>query len=160
MENLRRLCSASLRQGWPIYLMVTGVFGLGILLGSVGVNTLQADQVHELHRYMQSFLARAAEIEVNRALLAREALNDNLLAGLIIYILGMTIICLPLVLAFIFIRGFVLGFTMGFLATEQELQGLFVILLSLLPHNIIYIPALIIGGTAAMSFSILLLKRF
>ncbi|MCG8401742.1 MAG: stage II sporulation protein M [Firmicutes bacterium] len=160
MENLRRLCSASLRQDWPVYLVVTGVFGLGILLGSVGVNSLPADQVHELHRYMQSFLSRAAEMEVDQVMLARQALNDNLLAGLIIYILGMTIICLPLVLAFIFIRGSVLGFTMGFLAAERELQGWFVILLSLLPHNAIYIPALIIGGTASMSFSILMLKRF
>ena len=99
-------------------------------------------------------------MEVDQVMLARQALNDNLLAGLIIYILGMTIICLPLVLAFIFIRGFVLGFTMGFLAAERELQGWFVILLSLLPHNAIYIPALIIGGTASMSFSILMLKRF
>lgn len=160
MRYLHRICSASLRQGWPLYLVVTGIFGLGILLGSVGAASLQEDQAAELHRYIQTFLSRADEMEVDRVQMARNALYDNLLAGAIMYILGLTIICLPLVLAFIFTRGFVLGFTVGFLATERELQGFFVILLSILPHNIFFIPALIIGGTASLSFSILLIRRF
>ncbi|MFA7467377.1 MAG: stage II sporulation protein M [Desulfotomaculaceae bacterium] len=160
MGYLRRLCSASLRQGWPLYLAVTGVLGLGILTGSLGANSLQAEQAAELHRYLQTFLAQVSEIDLDQAQMARSALYDNLLAGAIIYILGLTIICLPLVLAFIFIRGFVLGFTVGFLATQQELQGFFIIVMSMLPHNIFFVPALIIGGTASVSFSLLLIRRF
>lgn len=160
MTYLRRLCSASLRQGWPLYLAVTGILGLGILAGSLGANSLQPEQAAELHRYLQTFLSQISEIDLDQAQMARSALYDNLLAGAIMYILGLTIICLPLVLAFIFIRGFVLGFTVGFLTTEHELQGIFVVLVSMLPHNIFFVPALIIGGTASMSFSILLIKRF
>lgn len=159
MGYLQRVCAASLRQGWPLYLVVTGIFGLGVLLGSVSVASLQENQVAELHRYLQTFLSGVAEMHVDRAELARSALYDNLLAGACIYILGLTIICLPLVLAFIFIRGYVLGFTVGFL-TGQELQGLLVIIMSMLPHNIFFVPALIIGGTASLSFSLLLLRRF
>ncbi len=160
MGYLGRLYSASLRQGWPVYLIVTGVFGLGILAGTIGANSMDPEQVAELNRYLQSFLSRASEIEVDRAMMAREAISDNLLAGFIIYILGMTIICLPLVLAFVFVRGFIIGFAAGFLAAEKELQGVGVIMLSMLPHNIFFIPALIIGGTASLSFSILLIRRF
>jgi len=160
MVYLRRLCSASLRQGWPLYLAVTGILGLGILAGSLGANSLQAEQAAELHRYIQTFLSQISEIDLDQAQMARNALYDNLLAGAIMYILGLTIICLPLVLAFIFIRGFVLGFTVGFLATEHGLQGFFVILMSMLPHNIFFVPALIIGGAASLSFSILLIRRF
>jgi stage II sporulation protein M len=160
MGYVRRLWTASFRRSWPLYLIVIGIFSLGILLGSLGVNTLQAEQSLELHRYLQAFLTQAAEIEVDRAQVARGALYDNLLVGVLMYILGLTIICLPLVLAIIFIRGFILGFTVGFLTLDPDLQGLVVIFVSMLPQNIFFIPALIIGGTASLSFSLLLIKRF
>jgi stage II sporulation protein M len=136
------------------------IFSLGILLGSLGVNTLREDQTTELHRYLQSFLAQAAELNVDRTQMVRGALYDNLLTAAIMYILGLTVICLPLMLAFIFIRGFILGFTVGFLTMDRELQGLLVILVSMLPQNLFFIPAMIIGGTASLSFSLLLIKRF
>ncbi len=160
MKNAPRLWTASLRQGWPLYFVVVAVFGLGILLGSLGAHTLHMEQVAEMNRHLQSFLSRVAEMDVERTQMARGALYDNLLVGIGMYVLGLTIICLPLMLAFIFIRGFVLGFTVGFLTAEHQLRGLLIIVASMLPHNIFFIPALIIGGTASLSFSILLIKRF
>ncbi|MBF7082065.1 stage II sporulation protein M [Desulfallas sp. Bu1-1] len=160
MGYVHRLWTASLRQSWPLYLIVIIIFSLGILLGSLGVNTLREDQTTELHRYLQSFLAQAAELNVDRTQMVRGALYDNLLTAAIMYILGLTVICLPLMLAFIFIRGFILGFTVGFLTMDRELQGLLVILVSMLPQNLFFIPAMIIGGTASLSFSLLLIKRF
>lgn len=160
MGFMRRVITASLQQSWPLYLIVMVIFGLGILLGSLGVNTLSEEQTIELQRYLQSFLARAAEIDVDRIQMVKGALYDNLLVGLVMYILGLTIICLPLVLALIFFRGFVLGFTVGFLTAHPDWREFIVILVSMLPQNILFIPALIIGGTASLSFSILLVKRF
>ncbi|MCL2337106.1 MAG: stage II sporulation protein M [Firmicutes bacterium] len=160
MINLRRLCFAAFRQAWPLYLIVTGVLSLGIWAGYLGANSLQAAQSAELHSYLATFLAQLAEINPDRAQMARNALYNNLLTGAIMYIMGLTVISLPLLLAFIFIRGFVLGFTVGFLAAQYKIQGVLVLLVSVLPHNIFFVPALIIGGTASMSFSLLLIKRF
>ncbi len=157
---MRRLMTDSLRQSWSLYCIVIAIFSVGILLGSLGVNTLQEEQTRELQRYLQSFLAQAAAIEVDRAQMVRGALYDNLLVGSVIYMLGLTIICLPLVLALIFFRGFVLGFTIGFLTAHPDWREFVIVLISMLPQNILYIPALIIGGTASLSFSLLLVKRF
>lgn len=160
MEYLRRIWTASLKKSWPLYLIVIIVFSVGILLGSLGANTLQDDQAQELHQYLQSFLSQAAELDIEKGQAARGALYDNIIVVVVMYILGLTIICLPLVLTYIFFRGFILGFSIGFLILDNELHGFLVILLSMLPHNIFYIPAMIIGGTASLSFSILLIKRF
>ncbi|AGL01986.1 stage II sporulation protein M [Desulfoscipio gibsoniae] len=160
MGNMRGLIAASLQQSWPLYLIVIVIFSAGILLGSLGVNTLPDEQTAELQRYLQSFLAQAAEIEVDRVQMFKGSLYDNLLLGLVMYILGLTIICLPLVLALIFFRGFVLGFTVGFLTAHPDWREFCIVLISMLPQNILFIPALIIGGTASLSFSLLLIKRF
>lgn len=160
MGYVQRFWHASLRQSWPLYLVVIVIFSLGVLLGSLGVNTLREDQTAELQRYMQSFLAGAAELNVDGTRVFKEALYDNALTAVIMYILGLTVICLPVMLAFIFLRGFILGFTVGFLTMDRELQGLLVILVSMLPQNLFFIPAMIIGGTASLSFSLLLIRRF
>jgi stage II sporulation protein M len=160
MGYLRRLMTASLQQSWPLYLIVIVIFSIGILLGSLGVNTLPEEQITELQRYLQSFIAQAAEIEVDKAQMVKGALYDNLLVGLVMYILGLTIICLPLVLALIFFRGFVLGFSVGFLTAHPDWREFVIVLISMLPQNMLFIPALIIGGTASLSFSMLLIKRF
>ncbi|WP_051273095.1 stage II sporulation protein M [Desulfotruncus alcoholivorax] len=160
MNYLSRIWTASLKKSWPLYLIVIIVFSVGILFGSLGANTLQENQAQELHQYLQSFLSQAAELDINQGQVARGALHDNIVVGVVMYVLGLTIICLPLVLAYIFIRGFILGFSIGFLTLDHELHGFLVILISMLPHNIFFIPAMIIGGTASLSFSILLIKRF
>ena len=160
MEYLRRIWTASLKKSWPLYLIVIVVFSVGILFGSLGANTLQADQTQELHQYLQSFLSQAAQLDIDKGQAAKGALYDNIIVVVVMYFLGLTIICLPLVLAYIFIRGFILGFSIGFLTMDKELHGFLVILVAMLPHNVFFIPAMIIGGTASLSFSILLIKRF
>ncbi len=159
MGYMSGFMTAYLRQSWPLYLIVIVIFGTGILLGSLGVNTLPPEQTKDLQNYLQSFLAQAAEIEVDRAQMVKGTLYDNLLVGLVIYILGLTIICLPLVLALIFFRGFVLGFTIGFLTAYPDWREFMIVFISMLPQNLLFIPALIISGAAALSFSMRLVRR-
>ncbi len=160
MGYMRRLMTASFQQSWPLYLIVLAVFSTGILLGSLGVNTLPEQQTSDLQRYLQSFLAQSAEIQVDQLQLVKGMLCDNLLVGLVMYILGLTIICLPLVLAYIFFRGFVLGFTVGFITAYPDWREFIIVFASMLPQNLLFIPALIIGGVASLSFSMRLIKRF
>ncbi len=160
MGYMRWLMTASFQQSWPLYLIVLVVFSTGILLGSLGVNTLPEQQTSDLQRYLQSFIAQAAEIQVDRLQVVKSTLCDNLLVGLVMYILGLTIICLPLVLAFIFFRGFILGFTVGFLTAHPDWREFIIVFASMLPQNLLFIPALIIGGAASLSFSMQLIRRF
>lgn len=159
MVHGHRWWTTYLKQIWPFYLVVLAAFGLGILLGSLGVNTLPQGQTHALQGLIESFLVQAPDLNPDRAQMAMAALGHNLFWGAAIYICGLTIICLPLILAFIFTRGFTLGFTVGFLSQGAG-EGTAVALISMLPQNILFIPALIIGGAASLSFSLLLLRRF
>jgi len=160
MGYMRQLITDSFRQSWTLYIIVILIFSTGILLGSLGVNTLPEQQTTDLQHYLQSFLAQAAEMQVDQRQVVKGTLSDNLLVGLLLYILGLTIIGMPLVLALIFFRGFVLGFTVGFLAAYPDWREFIIVLVAMLPQNLLFIPALIIGGAASLSFSLLLIKRF
>lgn len=150
----------SLRQSWPAYLAVLVLFALGIAAGSLGVQRLQEEQARELSIYLDQFMAQAGVIEVDRVKALQDVLYSDIVVILAVYLLGLTVIGIPVILGIIFTRGFVLGYTVGFLAREMSLQGTILACAAVLPQNIILIPALIMAGVASLSFAVLLARRF
>ncbi|MDN5344890.1 MAG: stage sporulation protein, partial [Clostridia bacterium] len=58
----------------------------------------------------------------------------------------------------VFLKGFILGFTVGFLVQQKALQGIAFSLLAILPPNLIQIPALFMAAMLGISFSISLIQ--
>ena len=56
-------------------------------------------------------------------------------------------------------RGYALGFTIGFLVHQKGGAGIIMSVLSILPQNIVYIPFLIIWSVIAVNFSAYLVGR-
>lgn len=152
--------AASLRHNWPVYLVILVVFILGFTAGVYGVQRLQSDQARELGSYLDSFLQQAGAIEVDSVKALRDVLYNDIIIILAIYLLGLTVIGIPAILGIIFTRGFVLGFTIYFLAREKSIQGIILAFAAVLPQNIFLIPALLMGGVASLSFALLLARRF
>ncbi|MBC8016461.1 MAG: stage II sporulation protein M, partial [Sporomusaceae bacterium] len=69
------------------------------------------------------------------------------------------IVGIPFVLFILFTRGFIIGFTVGFLVNEYVMRGLLFALASVLPHNFFAIPAILITGVSATKFSLMLVRR-
>jgi stage II sporulation protein M len=61
-------------------------------------------------------------------------------------------------LAVLFLRGFSLGFTVGFLYHEKAMTGVLISMISVLPQNLVYIPFLLMWAVIALNFSIFIVK--
>ncbi len=147
------------KQKWFLFLFVTVFFCTGIFFGATAAKTISADQADHLSGYLNGFLEKVAATPVGEQIYFRHNVLNNLYIMLAMYILGLTVIGIPLVLVAVFSRGFILGFTVGFLVREKAFKGFVFALISVLPHNILVIPAVILGGVTALSFSALLIKR-
>jgi len=158
--RVKEVLWAYLKKNIFIYALVILVFVLGVTLGAIAVKALTVEQKKELLGYLSQFFTslQKGTLAVKNDL-ARQAIFSNLKTVAIIWIMGLTIIGIPVVLAIIFIRGFVIGFTVGFLAQEMVLKGVLFAIAAVLPHNLVTIPALIIASAAAVSFSSLLIKK-
>lgn len=145
------------RQRLPILLTVAFLFLLGVAFGSIAVRTLSQTQASDLRAYLDQFFASFPQelATTNRQAVAWRGVVDNIIkiSGLV-WVLGMTIIGVPLIFGIVFVRGFVLGFTVGFIISEMKLDGIVVATASLLPHNILLVPALILASTTAISFAV------
>ncbi|MFX4260947.1 stage II sporulation protein M [Pelotomaculum propionicicum] len=154
------LWADSFRQSWPAYLAVLVLFALGITAGTLSVQRLQADQAQELRMYLDQFVMQAGVIEVDTVKALREVLLSDIVVILAVYLLGLTVIGIPVILGIIFTRGFVLGYAVSFLTSEKSTQGIILACAAVLPQSILLIPALLMAGVASLSFAVLLARRF
>lgn len=136
-----------------LYLTVVIFFFLGIFGGSYVVRIIEEKQTLELLSYLDMFLKGIREWNVNPAAAAQHAVLNNLKIVLYIWLLGLTVIGIPLVLLLVSARGFVLGFTVGFLVQQKGSQGILIAVLAIMPPGLINIPALIVGAVFAVAFS-------
>ncbi|MCX7780242.1 MAG: stage II sporulation protein M [Negativicutes bacterium] len=159
----RQNAAEYLRANIVSYFFIILILVIGVVVGAFAVKTLPEEQKSELINYLSILFHRLnSPAGYNpgdtHALFTTLVLNNLKTIGLI-WLLGFTIVGIPFVLFIVFTRGFVIGFTVGFLVDEYVARGLLFALASVLPHNFFAIPALLIAGVSAISFSLMLMKR-
>ncbi|WP_422443864.1 stage II sporulation protein M [Thermoanaerobacterium sp. DL9XJH110] len=159
MNYFPRLLTDYFKKNIGLYALLSAVFISGIVFGSVEVNMMSENQMKDLLDFINGFFANIKNIDVDSSTIFYISMSNNLKTALALCVLGLTVIGLPLILALIFFRGFVLGFTVGFFIGELGIKGIIFSLLSILPQNIIIIPAILSMGVAGITFSITVLKN-
>lgn len=157
MEKIKVKFVQHFYQSWWLYLLVGSCFLVGLLFGFWGMNSLGNSQASTVQSLFEEIAAQYGD-EFNFAVSARQAVLKNLLNLGKIFLLGLTIIGLPLVLVIVFTRGFVLGFTIEFFCQAKAWPGSILAILAILPPNLLAIPAYILAAVAAIKFSLYLLR--
>src|SRR6185437_5476924 len=100
----------------PIYAFIMVLFLMGIIFGAVLVNSLSAPQKEDLFYYLNQYFVQVADGETvpSEELMKLSFLHNVKFTGLM-WVLGISIIGFPLVFLLLFIKGIVVGFSVGFL---------------------------------------------
>lgn len=77
----------------------------------------------------------------------------------LIWILGLSVIGLPGILILDFLKGVLVGFTVGYLVGQFSWHGLLFALVSVAPPNLLIIPVLIVCSVSAIAFSLHIIKN-
>lgn len=142
-----------------LYTFTTILIFIGIFFGAIIVNSLNIEQKNDLYLYLNRFFK---QIINEPAMSASDLFNQSFSHYLkyigFIWILGISVIGLPIILILLFLKGIVIGFTVGFLVSQMGIKGFFLALVSVLPQNLILIPTFIIVGVASISFSLRMIR--
>lgn len=143
-----------------IYIFTTILLLMGIIFGAVIVNSLSLGQRHDLHIYLNQFFGQVSEGQLadSAAMFSKSFAHYVKYIGLM-WLLGLTIIGLPIILILLFIKGVVVGFTVGFLVNQLGMNGFLLSFASIMPQNFILVPAFIVVATAAVSFSLKMIRH-
>ena len=154
MERIRLEIREYLRQNMGIYIFIVVLFALGVLTGALLLRSLEESQKAVLDRYfnllVESYLGQ--DLPAGTAILA-QSLKNNLRFLVLVWLCGLFVLGFPLIAILVGLRGFFVGFTVGFLVDRAALRGLLFALGAVLPHNIFLVPAVIVLAVAGFSFS-------
>ncbi|MGB4508792.1 MAG: stage II sporulation protein M [Syntrophomonadaceae bacterium] len=157
--GLRQRLKQHIRNNRWQYLVISLVFLIGLGMGTQKVAGLEGGVRDYLGEMIDNYLQEGQEAPIYGASIFLAAAATQGKTVLAIWFLGLTIIGVPLILAVVFLRGYALGFTIGFLVHQKGGAGIIMSILSILPQNIVYIPFLIIWSVIAVNFSAYLVGR-
>lgn len=136
------------------YMLVVLLFAVGLIIGNYKVPGLEGGVKNHLLDLLNKYLHSGQKESLNGSVLLFYAFLNQAKCIIGIWFLGLTVIGMPIILAVIFLKGFSLGFTVGFLVQEKAGAGILITILSILPQNLLYIPLLIIWAVVGVNFSI------
>ncbi|SEA58928.1 stage II sporulation protein M [Thalassobacillus cyri] len=143
-----------------IYIFISVLFLIGIIFGAVIVNSMNFIQKQDLYFYLNQFFQQMINTDVvSKPTLFWDSLAYHLKYMLLIFILGISVIGMPVITVLLFIKGLVVGFSVGFLVNQMGWYGLFISSVSIAPQNLLIIPIYLIAGALAMIFSITLFRQ-
>lgn len=158
ISKIRAALEEHIKKNANTYLFLFLTFVTGVSAGAFTVNGLSSIQKTELTNYFQGFLELFKNQRVDSNEILQISLIDNLRFVVILWTLGVTIIGIPLIYFFVGVRGFITGFTSGFIIDLMGFKGVVFTLFSIVPKEIIIIPCIIALGVNGINFSLNIIR--
>lgn len=149
------------RRNLGLILLLAAVFVIGVIFGGLAIRSAGARDRAEIAAYLSETFERIVHPEaadsrlIFKLSLARSAIQLGFL-----WAVGITLLAIPCTVAGALVFGFVSGYTISFLTAEMGWGGLALGVAGHLPHSLLAIPALIMGATAAGSFSLQIVRSW
>jgi stage II sporulation protein M len=156
--NNRHLLKRHIAENRWQYIIMTLIFLSGVVMGNYKVPGLEGGVKSHLLALVDGYLQGGMEGSLHGGAILYHAFITQGSTLLAVWFLGLTVLGLPLILAIIFMRGYSMGFTMGFLIRAKGGGGILIGLLTIVPQNLVYIPFLLIWAVVATNFSLQVLR--
>ena len=132
-----------------------GISIIGFIFGCLFIIIISKSDKILVKEYIESFFKNINDL--NYLDIFKNTLFNNLLFICIIFLLGMSVIGIPINIFYFFLKSFVLGFTMVSFILTYKIKGCLFSLLYVVPHNLINIIMFTILVYYSINFSILLI---
>lgn len=148
------------REHSSIFIFIAILFLMGVIFGAIVVNSMSFTQKQDLFYYLTQFFGQVSSGKTvdSNDLFLQSFFHNSKFIGLM-WVLGISIIGLPIILILLFMKGMVVGFTVGFLVSQMSWKGFMLAFVSILPQNLIIIPIFIIMAAMSVSFSLLMVRK-
>ncbi len=149
-----------IRDHLTVYIFIVTLFFIGIIFGAIIVNSMSFIQKQDIYFQFENFLnSLMNEQEIERMAILKQSFSFHIKYLFVLFLLGLTIIGIPIIWLLVFIKGLAIGFSVGFIVNQLGWQGLLIATLSIAPQNIIIVPVYLFAASISMIFSINILRK-
>ena len=144
-SNVKDLILRHIYENFKLYLIVIIIFIIGIVAGVIFINNVNGEQATEIQNYITEFInLLKQDYHIDTGLLLKKSLSDNLILIITMWLLGSTVIGIPIVMGIVLFRGFCIGYSVSaIIATLGVQKGILFFTVTMLLHNLIFIPVII-----------------
>lgn len=135
------------------YIFILSLILIGIIFGSLFMTILDNHDLLLVTNQITAFFDGIKNVELNYITALKNSLISNLLLVTLIWFLGISIIGIPIILFLLFMKGFILGFSIASIIYKFSFKGIFISLFYIFPHQLITILSLLILGYYSLNFS-------
>jgi stage II sporulation protein M len=128
-------------------------FFFGISAGVFTELMMESGEKENIRSYLDKYFLLSDLDNVTFQDIFFTSAGNNLGFLIIIILSGLTAIGFPVVLATLIYKGMALGFSAALLIDSMSHKGVALVLTSMLPQNLIFIPVLILGGVVALNLA-------
>ncbi|PYZ98510.1 stage II sporulation protein M [Alteribacter lacisalsi] len=155
-----RAIAMHLEENRSIYVFSIVLLMMGVIFGAVIVNSLNVNQKNDLFTYLTQFFGQVeqGELAAPQTVFSQSFSYYAKYLGLM-WFLGLSVIGLPVILVMLFLKGLVVGFTVGFLVSQMGADGFFLAFVTVFPQNVFLVPVFIITAAVSISFSLKICRQ-
>jgi len=138
-----------------IFLLVLGIVGL--VSGAFFVTVLNNTDTELVKNHLQNFVNNIENGNLDYLYVFKNNIFTNLFYVLIIWLLGISVIGLPILVIIYFSKTFILGFSIGSIISVYKLKGILFSIVYVFPGQVFNLIAIFILTMYSISFSIKLI---
>lgn len=138
-----------------IFLIVLGL--VGIISGSLFVTILNSSDKILVNERLNTFLDNIQNDKLDYLFVLKSNMITNIVYILLIWLLGISVVGLPILVIIFFSKIFILGFSIGSILACFKLKGILFSVAYVFPGNVISLIAVFLITMYAMSFSLKLI---
>lgn len=143
-----------------ILVIIFSIFVIGLLFGSIYVTILSNDQKKEILNTVHNYFTSFNKIDLSsKFLIFKNSLTKNLVFFISIWLLGISIIGIPIILIMIFFKSFITGFSIAGIFAKYKIPGILGIIIYLFPSNILSLALSMFLGAYSLNLSIKLVRH-
>ena len=145
------LSKIKLNKKTTVFLIIVSI--IAFISGSVLVVLLDKGDKHTISTYLNNFINDLTQNKIEYIPVLKSSLISNITLILLIWVLGISVIGIPIVIFLHFSQIFTFGFALASIILNYKLKGTFLALIYTFPHYLIYIIVLLMLTSYSMALS-------
>ena len=126
---------------------------MGIIAGSIFTTILNSSDKELVINHLNEFIDNINNNKLDYLFALKNNLITNISYVILIWLLGISVIGLPIIIIMFFTKCFILGFSVGAVLTTFKLKGILVSLVYVFPGQVISLLFLLLLMMYSMSFT-------
>ena len=126
---------------------------MGIIAGSIFTTILNSSDKELVINHLNEFIDNINNNRLDYLFALKNNLITNISYVILIWLLGISVIGLPIIIIMFFTKCFILGFSIGAILTTFKLKGILVSLVYVFPGQVISLLFLLLLMMYSMSFT-------